>query len=65
LIIEDDDKYEVKNITDICENVKLIDINFKKVLKINLSSINETIWEDINAIIFYRNILFIKTINKL
>jgi len=56
LIIEDDDKCEVKSITDICENIELIDINFKKCVKgyhlINSSSINETIWEDINAIIF-------------
>ena len=50
-IIEDDDKCEVKSITDICENIELIDINFKKCVKgyhlINSSSINETIWEDI------------------
>jgi hypothetical protein len=50
------DKCEVKSITDICENIELIDINFKKCVKgyhlINSSSINETIWEDINAIIF-------------
>lgn len=42
-------------ITDICENIELIDINFKKCIRgyhlINSSSINETIWEDINAII--------------
>ena len=48
-------KYEVKHITDICE-MELIDITFKKCVKgyhlINSSSINETIWEDINAIIF-------------
>jgi hypothetical protein len=56
LIIEDDDKCKVKSITDICENIELVDINFKKCVKgyhlINSSSINETIWEDINAIIF-------------
>ena len=54
--ILNDDKFEVKSITDICENIELIDINFKKCVKgyhlINSSSINETIWEDINAIIF-------------
>lgn len=56
LIIEDDDKCKIKNITDICENIELIDINFKKCVNgyhlINSSSINETIWEDINAEIF-------------
>ena len=55
-IIEDDDKCEVKSISDVCENVELIDINFKKCIKgyhlINSSSINETMWEDINALIF-------------
>jgi len=55
-IIEDDDICEIKSITDICKNIELIDINFKKCVKgyhlINSSSINETIWEDINAIIF-------------
>jgi len=47
---------EVKSITDVCENTKLIDTNFKKCVKcyhlINSSSINEKIWEDINAVIF-------------
>ena len=56
LIIERDDKCDFKNITDICENIELIDINFKKCVKgyhlINSSVINETVWEDINAIIF-------------
>jgi hypothetical protein len=56
LIIENDDEYEVKSITDIFENPELIDINFKKCVKgyhlINSSFINETIWEDINATIF-------------
>lgn len=33
LIIEDDDNCEVKRITDICENIELIDINFKKCVK--------------------------------
>ena len=56
LIINDQDKCKEKCIYDICENVELIDVNFKKCVKcyhlINSSSINETIWEDINAIIF-------------
>lgn len=59
LIIEEEKKdntHNVKNINDICENVELIDVNFKKCVKcyhlINSSSINETIWEDINSIIF-------------
>ena len=56
LIIEEDDKCEVKKNNDICEYIEQIDINFKKCVKgyhlINSSSINETIWEDINAIIF-------------
>ena len=47
---------KVKNITDICENIELINVNFEKCVKgyhlINSSPINETIWEDINAIIF-------------
>jgi len=47
IIIEDDDK---------CENIELVDVNFKKCIKgyhlINSSPINETTWEDINAIIF-------------
>ena len=50
------DVCEVKNITDVCENTELIDINFKKCVQgyhlVNSSSINETIWEDINALIF-------------
>jgi len=54
-LYEDAEKPEVKCISDICENIELIDINFKKCVKgyhlINSSSINETIWEDINAII--------------
>lgn len=53
---ENNDKCEVKCITDICKNIEQIDINFKKCIKgyhlINSSFINETIWEDINAIIF-------------
>jgi hypothetical protein len=53
---EDEDKYEVKSITDICENIELVDINFKKCVKgyhlINSSFINETVWEDINATVF-------------
>jgi hypothetical protein len=54
--INDDNKCEVKSITDVCKNVELIDINFKKCVKgyhlLNSSSINETLWEDINSIIF-------------
>jgi hypothetical protein len=56
LLIIEDDEIPIKNIKDVCENVELIDINFKKCVKgyhlINSSIINETIWEDINAIIF-------------
>lgn len=48
-----DNKTKPKVIT---ENIELFNINFKKCIKgyhlINLSPINETIWEDINAIIF-------------
>lgn len=43
-------------ITDICKNIELIDTNFKKCIKgfhlINSCPINETIWEDINSLIF-------------
>ena len=53
--IEDDDKCEVKIITDICD-IDLIDKNFKKCVEgyhlINSSSIKKAIWEDINALIF-------------
>jgi hypothetical protein len=56
VIIEDDDEEEVKGISGICENSGLIDTNFKKCVKgyhlINSSYINETIWEEINAIVF-------------
>lgn len=56
ITVKEDDKKTVKSIKDMCENAELIDINFKKCVKgyhlINSSSINETIWEDINAIIF-------------
>lgn len=52
----EDNECQIKNISDICENPELIDINFKKCIKgyhlINSSPINETIWEDINSIIF-------------
>lgn len=55
IIIENDNKSLIKNIKDVCKNPNLIDINFKKCIKgyhlINSSVINETIWEDINAII--------------
>jgi hypothetical protein len=56
LLIIEDDETSNKNIQDICENIELIDTNFKKCVKgyhlINSSIINETIWEDINAVIF-------------
>jgi hypothetical protein len=56
IFIIEEDEVAVKNIEDVCENMELVDINFKKCVKgyhlINSSSINETIWEDINAIIF-------------
>ena len=55
LLIEENE-CEFKTIADVCENPQLIDINFKKCVKgyhlINSSSINETIWEDINAMVF-------------
>ena len=60
LIIKDetkivDDTNIFKNIKDIREN-KLMDINFKKCVKgyhlCNSSSINETMWEDLNGIVF-------------
>lgn len=54
--IIENDTYKIKNISDVCKDVELIDVNFKKCVKgyhlINSSSINETIWEDINASIF-------------
>jgi hypothetical protein len=44
------------NINELFENYELININFNKCVTgyhlINSSSINETIWEDINSIIF-------------
>lgn len=52
LIVEED----IKHISDVCENVEMIDTNFKKCVTgyhlINSSPINETMWEDINALIF-------------
>jgi len=60
LIIKDetkivDDTNIFKNIKDIREN-KLMDINFKKCVQgyhlCNSSSINETMWEDLNGIVF-------------
>ena len=55
LIIEEDTP-EIKKIEDVCDNLEMIDVNFKKCVKgyhlINLSPINETIWEDLNAVIF-------------
>jgi hypothetical protein len=56
IIIIDDDEKTLTSITDICKNIELIDINFKKCVTgyhlVNLSPINETIWEDINATVF-------------
>lgn len=53
--IEDGNKCKMKIITDICENIELIDLNFKKCVGgyhlVNSSPINETIWEDINTLI--------------
>ena len=55
-IIEEDSQVEIKHICDVCKNIELIVINFKKCVQgyhlINSSPINETIWEDINATIF-------------
>lgn len=55
-IDDEDNECQIKKISDICENAELIDINFKKCVRgyhlINSSPINETIWEDINSIIF-------------
>jgi HrpA-like RNA helicase len=46
----------VRNINGICENIELLDINFKKCVNgyhlINSSYINEKTWEDRNAMIF-------------
>ena len=54
-IIESDDNHEVKSIHDVC-NIELLNMIFNKCVKgyhlINVSPINETIWEDINALIF-------------
>lgn len=50
--------YLLTTLKNKCENLKLIDIdiNFKKCVKgyhlINSSAINETMWEDINALVF-------------
>ena len=59
-ILEVIDTYKENNsenlVKNICENIKLIDINFKKCIKgyhlINSSPVNETVWEDLNSIIF-------------
>ena len=56
ILIIEDDEFLIKKIEDVCENIDLIDINFKKCVNgyhlINSSPINETIWEDLNSIIF-------------
>jgi hypothetical protein len=56
LLIIEDDEPDIKTITNICANPELIDVTFKKCVKgyhlINSSSINETIWEDINSLVF-------------
>ena len=54
------------NITDIFDNIELIRINFNKCVKgyhlINTSPINETIWEDVNSVIFKKS--FIDILSK-
>jgi hypothetical protein len=49
-------KPSVKTISDVCENIELIDVNFKKCVQgyhlINASIIKESVWEDINSLIF-------------
>lgn len=53
--VNDNNEFKLVTIDDIQENIELV-INFQKCIKgyhlINLSSINETIWEDINTAIF-------------
>jgi hypothetical protein len=56
LLIIEDDISVVQKIHNTVINYELINMNFKKCVKgyhlINSSPINETIWEDLNAIIF-------------
>jgi hypothetical protein len=46
----------IKSLEEVCENMELIDINFKKCVQgyhlINSSIIKESVWEDINSLIF-------------
>ena len=55
----EDCEIEEEKITDIFDNIELININFNKCVKgyhlINTSPINETIWEDVNAVIFKKS----------
>jgi len=52
----ENNKYVVKKISDLCSNAELINLNFNKCIKgyhlVNNHCINETMWEDINAVIF-------------
>ena len=45
-----------KNFANTCINKELIDLNFKKCIQgyhlVNTSPVNETIWEDLNSLIF-------------
>lgn len=49
-------KPSVKTISDVCDNVELIDVNFRKCVQgyhlLNASIIKESVWEDINSLIF-------------
>ncbi len=53
---EESNKNKIKKLNDICDYIDLFNINFKKCLTgyhlINSSPINETIWEEINAMVF-------------
>lgn len=46
----------IKSLGEVCEHIELIDINFKKCVQgyhlINASTIKESVWEDINSLIF-------------
>jgi hypothetical protein len=46
----------VKSLEEVCDNVELIDINFKKCVQgyhlLNSATIKESVWEEINSLIF-------------
>ena len=56
LIIKEDKIMQIKKLTDVCTNLALLRANYVKCFQgyhlINSSPINETIWEEINSLIF-------------